>query len=44
MYQRFRKLDKSDPQRTHASDALGYMISYQFPMQSPTGLQREFLV
>jgi len=38
------ELDKSDPQRTHASDALGYMISYEFPMQARTGFQREFLV
>jgi Terminase large subunit, T4likevirus-type, N-terminal len=32
-----RELDKSDWRRTHASDALGYMIAYQFPMRAPAG-------
>ena len=27
------ELDKADPQRTHLSDALGYMISYDFGMR-----------
>ena len=37
------KLDKSDPMRTHVSDALGYMISYEFPMQAEIGYRRERL-
>jgi len=37
------ELDKSDPLRTHVSDALGYMISYEFPMQASIGYQRERL-
>jgi hypothetical protein len=37
------ELDKSDPLRTHISDALGYMISYEFPMQAPIGYRRERL-
>ena len=31
------ELDKSDPMRTHASDALGYYIAHAFPMQPPVG-------
>ena len=31
------ELDKSDPMRTHASDALGYMIAREFPMRPPCG-------
>jgi hypothetical protein len=30
-------LDKSDPMRTHASDAVGYLVAHQFPMRSPCG-------
>jgi hypothetical protein len=36
---RGRELDKSDWRRTHASDALGYMIAQQFPMQAPGGFR-----
>jgi hypothetical protein len=31
------ELNKSDPMRTHISDALGYMIASQFPMRRPAG-------
>jgi Terminase large subunit, T4likevirus-type, N-terminal len=31
------ELDKSDPMRTHVSDALGYMIAKEFPMRRPAG-------
>jgi Terminase large subunit, T4likevirus-type, N-terminal len=31
------ELDKSDPLRTHVSDALGYMIACKFPMRRPAG-------
>jgi hypothetical protein len=30
-------LDKSDPKRTHISDAVGYMISREFSMHTPRG-------
>jgi hypothetical protein len=30
-------LDKSDPMRTHVSDALGYFIARQFPMRATMG-------
>jgi hypothetical protein len=30
----WKEIDKSDPARTHASDALGYMIAQEFPMRS----------
>ena len=30
-------LDKSDPKRTHVSDALGYLVAREFPMQSIRG-------
>ena len=30
-------LDKSDPMRTHASDAIGYLIAREFPMRAPGG-------
>lgn len=33
------ELDKSDPMRTHVSDALGYLIAREFPMQQPRGEQ-----
>lgn len=32
------ELDKSDPKKTHVSDALGYMIEREFPMKAPGGL------
>ena len=31
------ELDKSDKQRTHTSDALGYYIARQFPMRGYVG-------
>jgi hypothetical protein len=30
-------IDKSDPARSHASDALGYMIAKEFPMRASGG-------
>jgi hypothetical protein len=30
-------LDKSDPMRTHASDAVGYLVAHQFPMRPTFG-------
>lgn len=30
-------LDKSDPMRTHVSDALGYMVAQEFPMRIQAG-------
>ena len=30
-------IDKSDPMRSHASDALGYMIAREFPMRASVG-------
>jgi len=30
-------LDKSDPMRTHVSDALGYLVAREFPMQAVRG-------
>jgi hypothetical protein len=33
------ELDKSDRMRTHASDALGYYIASEFPMQARIGPQ-----
>ena len=38
------ELDKSDSQRTHASDALGYYLTAAFPMGSSCGYQREALL
>jgi len=37
------EIDKSDPARTHTSDALGYMIASQFPMRPAGGLRPEFI-
>jgi len=37
------ELDKSDPKRTHLSDALGYMISCIFPMREAGGFRREYI-
>jgi hypothetical protein len=31
------ELDKSDPMRTHASDAAGYFVAREFPMRGPRG-------
>jgi hypothetical protein len=31
------ELDKSDPQRTHVSDALGYLVAREFPMRTQRG-------
>jgi hypothetical protein len=31
------ELDKSDPMRTHVSDALGYMVAWEFPMRPLRG-------
>ena len=31
------ELDKSDPMLTHASDALGYLVYHEFPMQPRMG-------
>jgi hypothetical protein len=33
-------IDKSDPQRSHLSDALGYMIAYDFGMRGKAGEMR----
>ena len=30
-------LDKSDPMRTHVSDAVGYLVAREFPMRSVIG-------
>jgi len=37
------EIDKSDPARTHVSDALGYMIAKEFPMQATCGYRSERL-
>jgi len=39
----FNDIDKSDPVRTHTSDALGYMVAAQFPMQANIGYRSERL-
>jgi len=36
-------LDKSDPFRTHVSDALGYFVVREFPLRQPGGERSEFL-
>src|SRR5579862_90453 len=41
---RGRELDKSDWRRTHASDALGYLIAQQFPMQASAGFRATILL
>ncbi len=38
------EIDKSDPARTHTSDALGYMIVTQFPLRAPAGYRSEYLI
>lgn len=37
-------IDKSDPKRTHMSDALGYMIDYEFATQQGQGWRSQVLV
>jgi phage terminase large subunit len=37
------EIDKSDPARTHTSDALGYMIASQFSMRAPGGYRSEYI-
>ncbi len=37
------EIDKSDPARTHTSDALGYMIAAQFPMRPAGGYRSEYI-
>ena len=34
---RINEFDKSDPDRTHLSDALSYLIAQEFPLKSPIG-------
>jgi hypothetical protein len=38
------ELDKSDPQRTHTSDALGYYLAREFAMRSRMGERAEYIV
>ena len=35
------EIDKSDPMRTHLSDALGYMIAQEFPLRGTAGFRSE---
>ena len=37
-------LDKSDPKRTHLSDALGYMIACYFPMKQAGRFRSELII
>jgi Terminase large subunit, T4likevirus-type, N-terminal len=37
------ELDKSDPMRTHTSDALGYYVACAFPMQASIGYRPQWL-
>jgi phage terminase large subunit len=37
------ELNKSDPLRTHTSDALGYYIAQEFPMQASIGYRPQWL-
>jgi phage terminase large subunit len=37
------ELDKSDPMRTHTSDALGYYVASEFPMQARIGFRPQWL-
>ena len=39
----WNEIDKSDPARTHTSDALGYLIAHQFPLRSAAGFFKERL-
>jgi hypothetical protein len=36
-------IDKSDPARSHLSDALGYMIAYEFGMREKAGERVGFI-
>ena len=38
------EIDKSDPARTHVSDALGYMISREFGMRPAVGYRSEWIL
>jgi hypothetical protein len=37
------QLDKSDPELTHVSDALGYFAEREFGLRAPVGLRSEFI-
>ena len=37
------QLDKSDPELTHVSDALGYFVEREFGLRAPVGLRSEFI-
>lgn len=37
------QIDKSDSKRTHVSDALGYMVEYEFPLKGRIGFRPEYL-
>jgi hypothetical protein len=36
-------IDKSDPKRSHSSDAISYLIWAEFPIRSKVGFGREIL-
>ncbi len=36
-------VNKSDPKRTHASDALGYIVAHEFPVQRPSAGQGSYV-
>jgi hypothetical protein len=38
------QMDKSDPELTHVSDALGYLIEKECPLRSPVGFRSEFIL
>ena len=38
------EIDKSDPARTHVSDALGYMIGREFGMRGTAGFRSEWVL
>ncbi len=38
------EIDKSDPARTHLSDALGYMIGREFGMRPACGYRSEWIL
>jgi hypothetical protein len=37
----WNEIDKSDPMRTHLSDALGYLIALEFPLRATAGFRSE---
>jgi hypothetical protein len=39
----WNEIDKSDPARTHTSDALGYLIAQQFPLRAVAGFRQDRL-